>query len=57
MLFETFPTLKLGLNFRKNMSTVNKFIGYVDLMGCHKIWSTHSEDNHKQNVVDKFCYL
>ena len=32
MLFETFPKLKLGLHFGQNMSTLNKLIGYVDLM-------------------------
>ena len=37
MLFETFPKLKLGLDFGQDMSTLNELIGYVDLTDCHKI--------------------
>ena len=47
VLFETFPKLKLGLHFGQNISTLNKLMGYVDLMDCRKIWQKHSNTTNK----------
>ena len=57
MLFETFPKLKLGVDFGQNASTLIELIGYIDLTDCHKIWQKHSGDNDEQNGVGKFLYL
>ena len=54
MLFKTFPKLKLGLYFGKNMLTMDELIGYVDFMDCCNIWPKHPEDNDEQNGVGKF---
>ena len=53
-LFETFPKLKLGLDFGQNMSTLNELIGYVDLTDCRKICQKHAGDNDEQNGDRKF---
>ena len=53
VLFETFPKLKLELDFGQNMSTLSELIGYVDLTDCHKIWQKHSEGNDEQNSARK----
>ena len=48
VLFETFPKLKLGLDFGQNMSTLNRRIAVK--LGKN-IWR---EDNDEQNGVGRF---
>ena len=53
----TFMSWIRTFDFRRNASTLSKFIGYLDLTDFCEIWPQHSRKNDKGNCVRQFEYL
>ena len=50
----TSRSLNLAFDFGRNTTTLNKFIGYIDLTDFCKISPKYSRNNHKRKCVGNF---